>query len=551
MDRNLILRLKQATDGSIGVLMALFLSLCVCVSAFAVDVGALYLERRTVQSAADLAALAAASDIDRAEAAARATLAANGLDAVRRLEIVKGHYVADPALARGSRFVAGQQPFNAVRLDARLAGRLYFAKSFVSEPELVVSSLGTTNATATFSIGSRLASVNGGVANAVLGALLGGNVSLSAMDYRSLLDANISLASFLSAIATEVGVTAGSYSDVLAAHATVGHVLRAAAHAANTSGQSTAATLLTRLAQNSSSATMSLSKLVDPGPLGSVEVGQAQSALDSPVNVMSLVSAAASLANGARQVQVDLGATLPGLLSLKLDLAIGEAAQHSGWVAVGQPGATVRTAQTRLRLVAEVGGSGVLAGTRVRLPLYLEVASAEAVLKSVTCAAASPSAVVAATPAVIRAWIGDVPSTGLTSFSSSVAVAPGTLVRTPLLGVTGAAYAAMTNVRAVDLGFSQSEVDAKVVKTAEVRDYAQSLVASLLQSVDLRVDIAGLGVGLGSAASLRALVASLLTPVASQLDGVLRPLLDMLGVNLGEVDVGVNGIRCGGAVLAG
>ncbi|MDQ8698985.1 pilus assembly protein TadG-related protein [Hyphomicrobium sp. LHD-15] len=540
-------------SGAIGIVMALFFSVCVGLSALAVDVGSLYLERRTVQGVADLAALAAASELARADAAARATLAVNGFGDIRSLAVIKGRYEMDRSVAHGLRFTGGKQPYNAVQLDVGLQGKLYFAKSFMRAPDISVSAIGTTDAQAMFSIGSRLVSVRGGLTNAILGALLGGSVNLSVMDYRALLDANVTLLSFLSALATEVGVSAGTYSEVIAANATVGNVLSALVRAGQATGQQQAAQVLTTLlSQANLSATVSLSGLVNLGPLAHAEVGQPHSGLGSEVNVMSLVSAVASLANGDNQVAVNLGAAVPGLLSLKMDLAIGEPSQHSTWVTVGQAGATVQTAQTRLRLLAEVGGTGLLSGVRVRLPIYVEVGQAEARLAALTCQGGqSGEAVIEAKPAVVRAWVGDVAPGGLSSFRTGVPVSAGKIVDTPLLSVKAAAYVEMGNGSSRELRFTQSDVAGRVVKTAEVHDYLSSLTTSLLQNAELRVDILGLGIGLGSVSAIKSLVLALLAPVTSLLDGLLAPLLETVGVHLGEVDVQVNGMRCGSAVLAG
>lgn len=549
----IVRRALSGQDGAIGVVMALFMSLSVGFCALAVDIGSLYLERRTLQGAADLAAMAAATDLDRAERAAAATLAANGFGSVASLSVIKGRYAMDRAVAHDERFEAGRQPYNAVRVHVATTGHLHFAKSFMGEPEISVSALGTADALATFSVGSRLASVRDGLANALLGALLGGNVSLSAMDYQALLQANVKLDGLLNALASEVGITAGTYSDVLDGTVSVGSLLNAAATVAAAEGQSSAAQALVKLkGQSAAAVAVPLRALVDLGPLSQAAIGGAQTGLGADVNVMTLVSTAASLANGRNQVAVNLGASVPGLLSLRLDVAIGEAAQHSGWVAVGQAGATVRTAQTRLRLVAEVGGSGLLAGVRIRLPVYIELAEAEGRLASLTCPLAGASeAVVAARPAVVRAWIGDVAPAGLSSFGSSPHVAPGVIVQAPLVSVNASAYAAMTNAAATDLSFSKSDIDARAVKTAEVRDFTSSLVGSLLQTANLQVNVLGLGLGLGSVSAITSLVMSALTPVTATLDSLLVPLLDLLGVHLGEVDVQVNGLRCGGAVLAG
>jgi len=531
--------------------MALFLGVSVILCALAIDIGSLYLERRTAQGAADLAALAAARDLDRAERAARATLAANGFGDVS-LALTKGRYEADAALAPSERFVPGRAPFNAVRLDVATGGQLHFAKAFMAEPQIAVSALGAADAQATFSIGSRLAQLNDGAVNALLGSLLGGNVSLSAMDYRALLDADVSLARFLSALAVETGVTAGTYGELLSGEAAVGAVLRAVVEAARADGENRAAEVVsTLLSDVTANAKVSLDTLVDLGPLANAQIGQPNAGLGADVGVMSLISALASAANGGNQVAVNLGGAIPGLLSLKLDLAVGERMQRSGWVAVGQPGATLETAQTRLRLVAEVGGTGVLAGVRVRLPIYIEVAAAEAKLKALTCTgaeAANREAVIEARPAAVKAWIGDVAAGGLSSFGNSVPVSDASVVQAPLISVSASAFAQMTNAAATELAFTQSDIDGHVIKTAKVRDHLSSLVSSLLQSARLNVNVVGLGLNVSA---IKALVLSLLSPVVAALDPVVESLLEAVGVSLGEVDVEVNGLRCGGAVLAG
>lgn len=552
MRPSLLSRVRSAEDGAIAVVMALFLAVSITLCAIAIDMGSLYLERRSVQGAADLAAMAAAGDLDHAEAAARATLAANGFGDVHSLAVIKGRYEGDAALAPSARFIAGKEPFNAVRLDAQTGGRLYFARSFMAEPEISVSALGAADAQATFSIGSRLASLNGGLVNALLESLLGGNISLSAMDYSALADANISLDGFLSALAAEIGLTAGTYSDVLSGDVGIGNILAAVVTAASAGGESQAAQVTaTLLSQITTTATVSLATLVDLGPLAHAEIGQPHAGLAADVNVMSLLSAAAVAANGENQVAINLGGSIPGLLSLTLDLAIGEAVQHSGWVAAGQPGATVQTAQTRLRLVAEVGGTGLLAGVRVRLPLYIEVASAEARLADLTCGvgqAGPREALIEARPAVVRAWIGDVAPSSLSSFATSVPVSKAAVVQVPLISVSASASAQMTNGEATELLFTQSDVDGHVVKTAKVHDHLSSLVSSLLQDANLNVNVLGIGIGVSA---IKTLVLSLLSPVVSALDPVVASLLEAIGVSLGEVDVQVNGIRCGGAVLAG
>ena len=61
-----------------------------------------------------------------------------------------------------------------------------------------------------------------GIENALLGALLGTHLSLSAMDYNALASANVDALDFSSALATQLHLTAGTYDSVLQSSATVG-----------------------------------------------------------------------------------------------------------------------------------------------------------------------------------------------------------------------------------------------------------------------------------------------------------------------------------------
>ncbi|WP_204349615.1 hypothetical protein, partial [Stenotrophomonas maltophilia] len=68
-----------------------------------------------------------------------------------------------------------------------------------------------------------------------------------------------------------------------------------------------------------------------------------------------------------------------GLLSTKVSLAIGERPAQSPWLAVAKDRSVkVRTAQTRLYVDTKVGGSGLLGAASIHLPLFVELAKAEA-----------------------------------------------------------------------------------------------------------------------------------------------------------------------------
>ncbi|TIO02805.1 MAG: hypothetical protein E5X96_16375, partial [Mesorhizobium sp.] len=104
-------------------------------------------------------------------------------------------------------------PYNAVQVSMKKLGTLYFAASVMAPPVIGTTATASAQPAAAFSVGSRLASVNGGVLNALLGALLGGNLSLSVMDYNSLISADVDVLSFTDALATQLRLTGVTYSS--------------------------------------------------------------------------------------------------------------------------------------------------------------------------------------------------------------------------------------------------------------------------------------------------------------------------------------------------
>jgi uncharacterized membrane protein len=230
--------------GNIAISAAAMLPIVVGSLALAVDFGSLTVQRRVAQSVVDLAALHAASDLARPKEAVLAYLSANGFDhlvetpsglvdregrAVSEnatnaavLHIETGRYEPDAARLAGERFVAGAEPANAARVTSRETGRLHFASIFADAPPIVTSGTAATRKVAAFSIGSRLASLEGGVLNGVIGGLLGAELSLSVMDYRALADVDVDMPRLMGAIAQHIGLTAVSYDRLLQESITAG-----------------------------------------------------------------------------------------------------------------------------------------------------------------------------------------------------------------------------------------------------------------------------------------------------------------------------------------
>ncbi len=416
-------------------------------------------------------------------------------------------------------------------------------------PTIGASAIAGVSNEAAFSIGSRLASLNGGVVNAILGKLLGTNLSLSVMDYNALLNTDVDVLAFSNALASQLHITAGTYDDVLQSQATVGQF---AAALASVSGDPTARAALQAVVAGVSphGATIPLSHVLSLGSVGRLALGEKAPGLAAAANIMEILSAGAAVANGEHQVALGLGLSLPGVAGATVDLAIGEPPQQSPWFTIGEKGDIVRTAQTRLSLIVNVGGPGGILGTSIRVPIYLELAFAEGKLGDISCPTGRPDSLkvtVDARPGVAEAWIGEVDTAGMKNFAKAPPVAAARLVKAPLVTVTGSAHATMSNPSSTPLTFTSSDIRNKAVKSVSTHNFTNSLFQSLLGDLDLHVQVAGLG--LGTPTLVTKTLATTLGAVTPSIDDLLNNLLATLGVKIGEADIRVTGGNCGRSVL--
>jgi len=567
--------------GNFAVMTALIMPFAVVLTAFAVDQGSLYTERRHAQAITDIAAIAATGNMSKAEAMVAATLSDNGLgqvlvrgagDTTKPLpgrpvaNVIRGRYTPDPSKPSASRFVPGKQPYNAVQVSLEKLGSLYFGSSVMAPPVIGTSAIASMKSEAAFSVGSRLLKLDGGLANALLGALLGGNINLNVMDYNALAAADVSVLSFLDALAVRTNATALTYSDLLSTTATVGQIAAAMADVPGLDSVSRIA-LQTLGAQSSASLLVSLNTLIDLGSVGQLGIGQRPAGLDIAANVLSMLTASAAIANGDNMVTANLGGMLPGLGGLTLKIAIGEPPQRSPWLAVGEEGTVVRTAQTRVSLVASVSplssnlGGGIHL-ISINLPLHVEVAYAEARLKSIECPTGRPESLrvtIDTTPGIAELYIAEAYGSGFADFTRRLLFRPVAiadvslkllLIKLDLIKIKGYAHARMGNGVPDHLTFTRSDIDTKVIKTATTSDYTSSLTSTLIDDLELSVEPLGLGIDLKVLlGTVTAAVSPALRGVTPVLDKLLYNLLGMLGISLGQADVRVTGATCGRALL--
>ncbi|RUT30334.1 hypothetical protein EMQ25_13570 [Arsenicitalea aurantiaca] len=545
-----LLALGRHEGGNVALLFGLLLPVFVLAAAFAVDEAALYHERRLTQSSVDLAAIAAVANPGGAEAVARTVLADTGRGE-GALVVETGHYAADPARAAQDRFVPDALPTNAVRISYEHEGQLHFARPFMAPPRIGAMAVASTSPEIAFSIGSRLARLEGGIANQILSRLLGASVALDAVSYRGLANARVGILPLLDALAIELGIDAGTFNDVLAASADHGQIARALSGLLTGTEASAAQVLALRTGGNGS---VPLGRLFALGDLGGLALGMGERpALSAEVGALEVLGAAAMLGTGNRQVEITAPVEVPGLLSLSTRLAIGDPPQGSAWYRIGPAGGVVRTAQVRMRFVARLLGSPVLLGAQVSVPLFLEIASGEARAIDATCPTGPGhrgGAVIAAEPGLARLVLGTVPDEAFGNFASPANPPAATLLHVPIvLSITAEAEARVGNGTPAPLVFSSADIAAGTVRSARTADFTQSLTATLLGSLNPTIRPLGLGIGLSPVSLIRSTLIGLLTPLGREVDRVLLEVLDVLGLSLGEVDVIVHDVRCTTPVL--
>ena len=536
-------RLRADEAGAILPLVALVLAMLCGFAGLGVDLGLVYLEKRRIQSAVDLAALAAARASDGAAAATRA-LVDNGYRIPDDVTVVPGTYVADRTIPPARRFTPGSSAPNAVRIHLANTVRTAFTRIVGGPASFVVSGDATARRAelASFGIGSRLVGLDAGIANALLSRLLGTTVSLSLMDYRALAGLRVDALGFLRGAAPRLGLQAVTFDDVLAGSLRLSDFVALLGQAADPAGGSGARPALNALtaALSGTGTSVRLAGLLNAGEIGSTPVAQTGEALW--VNALDMMGGAAFLASGGRQVGLDLGTAIPGLLRATVSLRTGDAWRTSGFTGIG---GSLSTAQQRI--LVELSIPGPVGLVDLSLPIMIELAPARAVLRSVVCpwnASGERTATLDVSTGIAALSIGAVPANALDLGSPRGAPVPATILRAPLLSVTGVSSVQL-GASTRSLTFTDDDIRAGRVRTVSTTTLVSSATASLLANLDLQVN----GLSLPGIIDPKGLVTGILGAAAGPIDSLLFSILGLAGVKLGAADVAVTGTRCGGAVL--
>lgn len=388
-------------------------------------------------------------------------------------------------------------------------------------------------ANAAVSLGSRLASFNSrdSVLNAVLGGLVGGNVSLSAASYDGLAATDVSLG----AIWTELGLDAGSSSEVLETQVTLADLIQAQIDVLTAQGDAAsleaAMSLQALKTATGGNLRYTFDQILD---LGLATPG---SAADATVNVLSLLSVAAEASNGTNAVTFGLPVSIPGVASGTVSMvvvetpviAVGPAEQDSlgNWVT------HARTGQARMFLNLTLA-NGITIGTTsapIRLPLYIEGGTAQADLTSISCQTINTDSTttVDTETTALTAYIGDVTQGSMSNPSTPPTPAPAQLVNVAsLVTVTGYGMHSVAGVEELITfaGLYDDRVEHIGATTLSLD--------SLSSSSDITVSPLGL-----TTATVEGQVRAAIDPVLAQIESALLAPLSTtpLGLTFGGAEV--------------
>lgn len=548
------IELSNDKRGGVSILVAGAGFTLVAAAAAAVDLGSIHLVSRRAQGAADLAAISAAGDLARGKEAAGKTARAN-MGEGTHVDVVLGAYTADPALKPSERFREAAAA-DAARVTVRTEAPLYFGAAIMGRKSITVRRTATATQArlGSFSLGTRLGALRGGVANAILGALTGSEVSLSVMDYNALLGADISVFDFMDALRTDMKLTAVSYDTLLNADVKAADALRAAATVLEAAERTAEARTLSRIALAAGAdRKLKLGKLIDLGPYRPQD--QTDNPLDVSVGVYDFVSAVLTAANSNRHISLDLdNAGVPGLADVSAWLAVGEPPAQAAWLTIGRAGeAQIRTAQARLLLNADLLAANPAGGLLpLDVPVLVELASAEARLSAVRCgrSTASRSMTVQAKPSVATVSLGAFDEGALGNFRRSMGSAPATIANLPGLKVRARAHVRLGGEQWRDVTFTGADIDAHRLKTVASNGFVGGLAGNLMRDVDVDATVAGVGLG-ATARLVTRTVGATLAAAAPPLDMLIESVLATTGISLGEADIRPAGVRCTSAALVG
>ncbi|RMR29435.1 putative trans membrane protein [Pseudomonas syringae pv. coriandricola] len=337
--------------GAIGLIAALTLGLALLCALVVVDSGRLYLEKRSLQRVADIAALEAAGRRGACSGAASAPDFANqsairngftpntdGRTLVTRCgtltvgALSQRVFVADSTQALAIQVVASHPVPRSIAAGIGAAFDKSPSPANVTLSATAVAAsaaplVALTIRSATMTVDSTRAAI----LNPVIGSLLGGSLNLSVANWQGLASTDLSLLSYMNRLKTDLNLTAVGYSDVLNTSVSVSQLIQSAINVldpgATLTGTATIAGLQAlKLAAGATTVVL--------GDLLSIQGSSDIAALNTNLRLLDLVQGLAQLANDKTGISTAAQINVGTLAQVTTRIQVVEPPQLS---AIGDP----------------------------------------------------------------------------------------------------------------------------------------------------------------------------------------------------------------------
>jgi len=411
--------------------------------------------------------------------------------------------------------------------------------------------------------GPRLLSVDttqSALLNPLLGGLLGTRLSLTAVDWNNLAQGNLDLLGFLDALKLQTGLS--SPSEVLNANVTLAQITAAL----GVQAQVQASTSLTSALHTLGSQLGGAGATVRVGDLVKVS-GDTANLAKATINALDMLTGLIQLYNRRNVLTtpepVGIAGGLLGSLGILNSLQLYAQVVEPAVYLCGPTGSTFHSAAIRVKLkldlitlapvtdllTALIGTTSIAIG---KLDVYVEIGRGEGRLVAVD--AISRAVTLQALPGVADIYIGQIDDSVF--FNRSRRIDPAvdlgygkvgslTLAGLNLLDIEIKSWARGESPFSSTVTMSGNFPQTRTVSTSTV--FVTNLANGLVSNLSLRIPTLDLGllnvltdvvVGL-----VKTIVVGVLSPILSPvLGGIVDPLLQLLGIGLGQVVVTVNGI---------
>jgi uncharacterized membrane protein len=568
---------RRDERGSIVVLLAVLLPLLLVVAAFGVDLGMQRVARRDMQALADAVAL----DLGRLVDGRSANDITSGTNGKLSLETRRANSVA-----RNDDNVVGSTPTvtaQLINLDANGAPEVnpdgsvkVITGAAVPEAVLVTAStrvnfafvsgsggasrtaIANSQSVACFRLGSYALALNSSN-SPILNNLIHDALNIQTLSYEGLANASVSLLG----LSTELG--AGTTDELLALKNVSLHdlFLASATVLEREGGDAADVDLLNTLATSVSSG-----QQVDISELLNVSAGSS-AALAGNLNVLDLVSAAAFVSNGENLLDIPVLWNVPHLSSGVTGLKLIERPQL-GCGRVGEASASTAQLKLSASLPLHLPQIAGLTAADVTVGLNVDLAGAEGLLTAVTCGegtAASPESMAVR---VSRALVSTLEVTAPVQLNGTIKLS---VLGYGLVNVTldllvdagvGTTYPALASGVAPSTLYAvppRTYSDPEVVgtpgspaipsvglTTSDVTGSASIVVLG----IPLTIPLANVDLSSVLAAFQTKVIDASITPFITDVNDLLVPLTDLLGINIAGADLyGVPRPTCDSPALRG